>query len=84
MSAVNAESGFRNDSAKFGNRTPEAWSVAFSLTIMSLPGALIGQPLVFNIAPQKQVLVDDARQDLRQARREIELLKTMVRSRQAI
>jgi hypothetical protein len=44
---------------------------------MSIPGPLVGPPLTFNLAPQKSV--DDTRQDLRQARREIELLKTMVR-----
>ena len=46
---------------------------------MSVPGSLVGQSLVFNVAPQKPVLVDDVKQDLRQAKREIELLKTMVR-----
>lgn len=38
---------------------------------MSIPGTLHGQPLEFNMAPQLL-------EDLRQARREIELLKTMV------
>jgi hypothetical protein len=46
---------------------------------MSIPGPLVGPHLTFNLAPQKSVAVDDVRQDLRQARREIELLKTMVR-----
>jgi hypothetical protein len=45
---------------------------------MSVSGAFVGQPLSFKLTPQKQVSVDDVRQDLRQARREIELLKTMV------
>ncbi|KIM87329.1 hypothetical protein PILCRDRAFT_3823 [Piloderma croceum F 1598] len=44
---------------------------------MSVPGPLVGPPLTLNLAPQKSVAVDDVRRDLRQARREIELLKTM-------
>ena len=65
-----------NGCTKFGK---EALAVAFFLAAMSIPGPLVGPPLTFNLAPQKSVSVDDVRQDLRQARREIELLKTMVR-----
>jgi hypothetical protein len=54
--------------------------VASFMTVMSIAGVLVGQPLAFNLVPQKSLSVDEVRQDLRQAKREIELLKTMVRS----
>jgi len=67
-----------NGCTKFG-QLKEALAVAFFLAAMSIRSPLVGPPLTFNLAPQKSVSVDDVRQDLRQARREIELLKTTVR-----